>query len=73
MKAPRFQRWLACFANHLTVVRLVQYFPGRPGSGVCRVRAALLHADAEPVLQLVERGKPSLLERLVPELAKHLL
>jgi hypothetical protein len=32
----------------------------------------LLHADAEPVLQFVQRGQAALLERRVPELAEDL-
>lgn len=38
--------------------------PGRPGLS--------FHADAEPVLQLIERGEPALLEGEVPQLAEHL-
>jgi hypothetical protein len=33
----------------------------------------LLHADAEPVLQLIKGGQASLLERLVPEPAEYVL
>ena len=33
----------------------------------------LLHAHAQPVLQLIERGEPSLLECGIPQLAENLL
>jgi hypothetical protein len=32
----------------------------------------LLHADAEPVLQFIERGESAFLERLIPQTAQRL-
>lgn len=46
--------------------------PGIP-AWRCVVSTFLLHADAEPILQLVQGGKSALLEGGVPELAEGLL